>query len=339
MQLLVVVLVLSYWIGLLVFHSSDRNPLITLLVGLVVFAVASFLIAQIVKLYSRFSAYKKSWAECQHGIQGGIERHLCDKCTEERRMIAEADQRRLEAEQRQRQTRKFAAELRLQEASRLAQSLIPSVDELRKLSPSAFEDEIARMFERLGYTVMQTPYSNDHGRDAILHKNGEKFLLECKRYREGGACGRPELQKFHSAIVSDRARRGFFITTGRFSKGAREFAKTVPIDLVDGSQLLKFMYDSKCDASQDDVYESMCAECGDLVQHRLRNPREEKCRYRHPVRPTLTIEDVLTTSSYSIPNCAKCGVPMRLVRGKNGSFWGCSGYPKCRSSRPYRGGK
>ena len=28
--------------------------------------------------------------------------------------------------------------------------------------------------------------------------------------------------------------------------------------------------------------------------------------------------------------CPKCGREMRLRNGKNGEFWGCSGYPDCR---------
>ena len=31
------------------------------------------------------------------------------------------------------------------------------------------------------------------------------------------------------------------------------------------------------------------------------------------------------------PNCKKCGLPMRKCEGKYGEFWGCIGYPDCRS--------
>jgi hypothetical protein len=48
----------------------------------------------------------------------------------------------------------------------------PSLAELRCLSPQRFGNEIANLFQRLGYEVHQTPYSNDFGRDAILTKLG-----------------------------------------------------------------------------------------------------------------------------------------------------------------------
>ena len=28
--------------------------------------------------------------------------------------------------------------------------------------------------------------------------------------------------------------------------------------------------------------------------------------------------------------CPSCGNPMKIKTGKNGDFWGCSGYPDCR---------
>jgi restriction endonuclease Mrr len=42
--------------------------------------------------------------------------------------------------------------------------------------------------------------------------------------------------------MTDNAASGFFVTTGSFSKGARKFVRNgVPIELVDGSGLLKMM--------------------------------------------------------------------------------------------------
>jgi HJR/Mrr/RecB family endonuclease len=89
-----------------------------------------------------------------------------------------------------------AANLRESEASRLRTLIRLTLAELRELSPSHFEDEMARMFERLGYLVQQTPYVNDRGRDAILQKDGDKFLLECKRYGKKVGSGAPTYRNF-----------------------------------------------------------------------------------------------------------------------------------------------
>lgn len=39
------------------------------------------------------------------------------------------------------------------------------------------------------------------------------------------------------------------------------------------------------------------------------------------------------TGVHSVPNCPRCGAPMRLRSGRYGRFWGCSRYPGCRGTR------
>ena len=249
----------------------------------------------------------KRWASCPHGVLAGKYRNRCEKCVREGKEIEE--NRRLEQELRERQERierelqerqqridAAADSLQNDEQLRLAKSLVPSIKELRGLTPQHFEDEVARMFERLGYEVRQTSYTNDGGRDAILTKDGRKYLVECKRYAEGGLSGRPDLQKFHSAIMTDRAVSGFFVTAGRFTKEAKEFAATVPIKLIDQNELVRMMFDSKPAAADDDSYRSMCRQCEDIVSHRLRAPQSVKCRNGHEIAPTLDIESVLSSA-------------------------------------------
>ena len=155
-----------------------------------------------------FSALKKL-VFCPHGVLAGQYLNGCERCVREQKEIEENRRREQELQERkqQRQQRiKAAADsLKLKERSRLASSLIPSIKELRSLTPQHFEDEIARMFERLGYEVEQTPYVNDHGRDAILIKDGKKFRGGVQEIWRGSAARDDlELQKFHSAI-SDRS--------------------------------------------------------------------------------------------------------------------------------------
>ena len=49
---------------------------------------------------------------------------------------------------------------------------------------------------------------------------------------------------------------------------------------------------------------------------------------------TMTI-----TASPKAVLCPKCGKPMRRRKGKNGFFWGCTGYPGCSSTAPDNHGK
>jgi restriction endonuclease Mrr len=172
-------------------------------------------------LYHFLTHLAQQWASCPHGVRGGKAQNLCKFCVQEQNAIKEKNRIAAAADKLQRD-----------ETSRL-DKLMLSIEELRSLSPRDFENIVARMFERMGFTVKQTPFVNDGGRDAILTKDGKKFLLECKRYKDGSVSGRPDLQKFHSAITTDDAVSGFFVTAGGFSKDAITFSKIGRIDLVD----------------------------------------------------------------------------------------------------------
>ena len=37
--------------------------------------------------------------------------------------------------------------------------------------------------------------------------------------------------------------------------------------------------------------------------------------------------------------CPSCGKALRRVKGKNGFFWGCTGYPECKTTRDDARGK
>ena len=55
---------------------------------------------------------------------------------------------------------------------------------------------------------------------------------------------RPEIQKFAGALQGEKATKGLFITTAKFSSGARQYAENLhgsTIVLIDGTQLMKLM--------------------------------------------------------------------------------------------------
>jgi restriction system protein len=315
------------------FKFLTGDSVLEFVVGAIVIFIVVGAIVGIAFIWHRLVTWQKSWSRCVHGVFGGKARNLCAKCVSEQNAIDENERRKRELEERRRRIDADASSLRNTERLRLAKSLVPSIEELRQLSWQQFEDQVARIFESMGYSVEQTPYVKDHGRDAILRKNGAKFLLECKRYAEDGVSGRRDLQILHSNMITDGAVSGFFVTAGGFTKDAIEFAKVRSIELIDGHQLVGLMFDSK-PASHDDTYSSMCRQCGKVVLHRLRTPRLERCDGNHDVAPTLDIATVLTTAN-AAPIC-ECGAPMRLVHWKKRRFWGCTRYPQCRYTRRCR---
>jgi len=66
--------------------------------------------------------------------------------------------------------------------------------------------------------------------------------VQAKRYSPGNTVGRPDVQGFVGAL-SGKADAGVFITTSRFSPGAREWVENIParIILIDGPRLTELM--------------------------------------------------------------------------------------------------
>ncbi len=67
--------------------------------------------------------------------------------------------------------------------------------------------------------------------------------VQAKRYEKESSVGRPELQAFVGALQGAQTTRGVFVTTGRFSAGAKVFAEGVAMRLVliDGAELTRLM--------------------------------------------------------------------------------------------------
>jgi hypothetical protein len=279
---------------------------------------------------------------CPHGIPGGETRDRCVTCIKERE--DENDQREKERQERQRLQRiKEAADsLRHEELKRLAKARVGKLDFLMTGTPQEFEDTVAAMFEKLGYSVNQTPYSSDHGKDAIGTKDGKKMLIECKRYQRDNLIGRPALQKFYAAIMEEKADKGFFVTTSGFARTALEYeyVRSNLIELIDGETLAHMMIRAFPDTSDSEKYSVMCLQCGcEVIFDLLGGESQKLCSNSHPVNNDLRSEMLSLKLVSGKVYCEKCGREMRRIHGRRGDFWGCTGYPTCRSTRSIRQGE
>jgi hypothetical protein len=144
----------------------------------------------------------------------------------------------------------------------------------------------------------------------------------------------PSFSSFRSVIIDDEAVSGFFVTTGMFTFGAKEYAKkTGIITLIDGNELSLCWSRSKQPDPKDDKYWGMCFSCGAIVEHNIRSPYATSCLNGHTVHPYLDINKLLGAPTDQTPCCERCNKRMRLINGRYGRFWGCSQYPQCRSTQ------
>lgn len=117
-------------------------------------------------------------------------------------------------------------------------------------NPDFFEEAVVKLLLAMGYggelgKGWATQRSNDGGIDGVIDQDFlglNKVYIQAKRYALEASVGRPEIQSFVGAL-SGKADSGVFLTSGRFSPGAVEYAESVPtrVILVDGSQLARLM--------------------------------------------------------------------------------------------------
>jgi HJR/Mrr/RecB family endonuclease len=205
------------------------------------------------------------------------------------------------------------------------------------MPPRQFEHAVAELFRRLGYEVEQTPFSRDGGKDAILRKEGKKYLLECKRYAETQTVGRRDLQILFAAMHEERATGGIFVTTGTFTGTAKEYGTRVNIAMYDRAHL-PFLANEAYPVSADFSHAIvLCQECGEETAVPVEIlAASAQCSNGHTVTSNIVVGDLRVLRDGEVPFCPTCGSPMHLVEWNGRKFWGCTSYPKCRTSKPLR---
>lgn len=125
------------------------------------------------------------------------------------------------------------------------------VEALRSISDKGFEELCARLLRHISFeNVNVTGQRGDQGVDGEGHLMINRFvrtkvMFQCKRYI--GSVGPDKIRDFRGAIQG-RAERGIFLTTGTFTKGARDEAareNAVAIELVDIDRLLDLMIEEE----------------------------------------------------------------------------------------------
>lgn len=115
---------------------------------------------------------------------------------------------------------------------------------LQNMDPYGFERLAQRVLRECGFTQVEvTKKSGDGGIDGTgkLKINGIfsfNVAFQCKRYK--GAVGPGEIRDFPGSLTTD-IEKGVFITTGTFTKAAKEEASNPgkqQIDLIDGEEFI-----------------------------------------------------------------------------------------------------
>jgi restriction system protein len=98
--------------------------------------------------------------------------------------------------------------------------------------------------------------SEDGGIDGIIDKLGlDVVYIQAKRW-DNTPVGRPDVMQFAGALQAQRANKGIFITTSRFTEEARGYVSQIgsKIVLIDGEQLTSLMIENDVGVSTISLY-------------------------------------------------------------------------------------
>lgn len=185
-----------------------------------------------------------------------------------------------------------------------------SSDVLRNISWRDFELLVGEAFRMDGFSVDETGGGgSDGGIDLVLKKEGEIFLVQCKRWRAYKVSVNV-VRELLGVMVTKGAAGGFVVTSGVFTTEAQSFAKGRNIELLDGSALAMMIEKARANIA-------------------VRSAVEKKVS--QALSPPLGMPTVAL-------NCPQCGGIMVKRVTKKGEkagipFWGCAEFPKCRGTR------
>ncbi len=146
-------------------------------------------------------------------------------------------------------------------SSELANELLQQV---KSSSPSFFEKIVVELLVKMGYGGSRRDAGRavgktaDGGIDGIIKEDRlglDIIYIQAKSWEN--TVSRPEIQKFAGALQGQRARKGIFITTSKFSKEAHDYVSRIDskIILIDGEQLAQLMIDHNIGVSSISTYE------------------------------------------------------------------------------------
>lgn len=135
---------------------------------------------------------------------------------------------------------------------------------LKATSPAFFERVVVELLVKMGYGGSRIDAgkaigkSGDGGIDGIIKEDKlglDVVYIQAKRW-DNNAVGRPDVMQFAGALQAQRANKGIFITTSRFTEDALGYVSQIgsKIVLIDGEQLTSLMIENDVGVSTISLY-------------------------------------------------------------------------------------
>jgi restriction system protein len=139
------------------------------------------------------------------------------------------------------------------------------IEQIMLMSPDFFEKLVVDLLVSMGYGGSRTDAgkvvgkSGDGGIDGIIKEDKlglEEIYIQAKRWNDGNAIGSADIRNFIGSLTVKGAKKGVFITTSQFSRGAITVAEqpNMKVVLIDGSKLVDLMIEHDLGVSTYEEY-------------------------------------------------------------------------------------
>lgn len=126
-----------------------------------------------------------------------------------------------------------AVEPRLVKVQSALLDMLGDPADVMRMTPGQFEQLVAELLQRIGFTVLWIPGGNDQGIDIVAKSDTDDFLIDVKRYSKPVEV---DLVRMVYGVASaagpsrpSAITHGGIITSSRFTKGALDFQKSVRV--------------------------------------------------------------------------------------------------------------
>lgn len=173
-----------------------------------------------------------------------------------------------------------------------------SLSLLKEMEWKRFELLCAEYFRCLGKHVETINHGADGGIDARIFSdktNTLEYAIQCKSWNS--LVGIKSIRELYGVISHEAVGKGILMTTSDFTEESKQFATD---------------HNNKLFLINGEKFVSMLLKLPESSQKKL-----------------LAFA---TEGDYKTPSCPSCGIKLFKRAGKSGPFWGCTNYPKCRTT-------
>jgi len=179
------------------------------------------------------------------------------------------------------------------------------LEDFSGLSGYKFEEYLKNLFKQLGYRVLKTNLSGDQGADLIIADDGEKVVVQTKKYE--GNVSNKAIQEIVASKNYYRADRCMVVTNSSFTKSAIDLALSNKVELWDGKKLKRIIKEANKNKKSYDL----CSESESTIN--------ENSKFMPMSCPfcksnfNLEIEKLPKRGEPLEMNCLHCKMEMRIL--------------------------